>query len=156
MGLFDQDVTYVARLPKDTLFVAALVALRCTLVALRCMHRQMNFPTHQHPLILLPSLGDFVKCEVCHRKRSGQVYSCLACGYHMHAACAKQMVNGLYMHGFKPPEKSNMLGLGAAARVATQAVAGLISGLIEGIGEGIGGALMDNIGRGRSLDGRQK
>jgi len=120
------------------------------------MHGEMDFPIHQHPLVLFPSLrGDSnFECEVCHRKRSGQVYCCLACGYYLHAVCAKEMVNGIYVHGIKPPKKTNMLG--AAARVATHAFFAIIGGLIEGIGEGIGEALMDNIGRGRGTNMRQK
>lgn len=113
----------------------------------------MNFPTHQHPLVLSPSAavatGDAsTVCNVCQRKRSGQVYRCAAaCGYCLHAACAKDMVNGLYVHGLRSPDKPNNM-LGTAAKLTTQALVGIIGGLIEGIGEGIGEFLMDNIGRG--------
>ncbi|URE41888.1 DC1 domain-containing protein [Musa troglodytarum] len=113
----------------------------------------MNFPTHEHPLGLSPSAavatGDAsTVCNVCQRKRSGQVYRCAAaCGYCLHAVCAKDMVNGLYVHGLRSPDKPNNM-LGTAAKLATQALVGIIGGLIEGIGEGIGEVLMDNIGRG--------
>ncbi|KAG1363288.1 diacylglycerol kinase theta [Cocos nucifera] len=123
------------------------------------MSRQMKFLTHQHPLTLSSPMaimgGDssFV-CEVCQRKRSGQVYCCIACGYYLHAVCAKDLINGLHVHGIRPPEKSNMLG--AAAKLASHALFGIIGGLIEGIGEGIGEALMDNLGNTRSRGIRTK
>ncbi|KAJ0987137.1 hypothetical protein J5N97_005493 [Dioscorea zingiberensis] len=120
------------------------------------MYGEMNLPVHEHPLISLsPTLkysssgggdsGLFFRCQVCNRKRSGQFYGCIICQYYVHAICAKDMVNGLYVHGIKPPKKQNKLG--AAARLATHALFGIIGGLIEGIGEGIGEALIDNIGR---------
>ena len=117
------------------------------------MSREMKFLTHQHPLTLSSPMaimgGDSsLVCEVCQRKRSGHVYCCMACGYFLHAVCAKDLINGLHVHGIRPPEKSNMLG--AAAKVASQALFGIIGGLIEGIGEGIGEALMDNFGNSRS------
>ncbi|RRT59961.1 hypothetical protein B296_00045385 [Ensete ventricosum] len=113
----------------------------------------MNFPTHQHPLVLSPSAavatGDpSTVCSVCQRNRSGRVYRCAAaCGYCLHAVCAKDIVNGLYVHGLRSPDKPNNM-LGTAAKLATQALVGIIGGLVEGIGEGIGSVLMDSIGRG--------
>ncbi|XP_020269131.1 uncharacterized protein LOC109844478 isoform X2 [Asparagus officinalis] len=119
------------------------------------MNQQMNFPPHHHTLILLPCMANdanFV-CAMCRRKRSGQVYTCLPCGYYLHAICAKDMVNGLYVHGIKPHEKSNLFG--NAAKVASHAILGIIGGLIEGIGEGIGEAFMNNIGRGTRSVGKK-
>ncbi|XP_042385846.1 uncharacterized protein LOC121977329 [Zingiber officinale] len=114
------------------------------------MRAEMNFPAlHQHPLALAlsPPAAAAAACGLCQRKRSGLAYRCAACGYSLHAACAKDSVNGLLAHGFRsPPEKPSKLG--AAARVATQALFGIIGGLIEGIGEGIGEAFVDSIGRG--------
>lgn len=120
------------------------------------MGAEMNFAVHQHPLAVLPpqpaagARAPAAVCSMCQRKRSGLVYRCAACGYSLHAACAnKDLVNGLFAHGFRsPPEKPSKLG--AAAREATQALFGIIGGLIEGIGEGIGEAFVDNIGRGTS------
>lgn len=124
------------------------------------MLEKMKFPVHPHPLSLLTAAttttttaktgsGDSsLHCELCGRKRSGQVYSCTACCYHLHAVCAKEMVNGLYVHGIKPPHQQSKFG--TAARIATHAFLGIIGGLIEGIGEGIGEALVDSVTRGGS------
>ncbi|KAJ7967024.1 Cysteine/histidine-rich C1 domain protein [Quillaja saponaria] len=86
-------------------------------------------------------------CGECKRRRSGRVYHCTECDYHLHAACAKNMVNGLQANGIKGPEKPSMLG--TAARLATQVVIEFIGGLIEGIGEGVGEVFVQNIARGR-------
>lgn len=119
------------------------------------MARRLELPAvHEHPLLLAQDDGggepetSFV-CQVCRRtKRSGQhVYQCLPCGYYLHARCAKDMVNGLYVHGVVPPEKKNALA--TAARVTVNALFGVIGGLIEGIGEGIGEAFVESIGRSR-------
>ncbi|XP_074581199.1 uncharacterized protein LOC141837722 [Curcuma longa] len=120
------------------------------------MRAEMNFAVHQHPLAVTlapPAAGaPAAACGLCQRKRSGLAYRCAACGYSLHAACAKDLVNGLFAHGFRsPPEKPSKLG--AAARVATQALLEIIGGLIEGIGEGIGEAFIDNIGRGTTMRG---
>ncbi|KAH7689359.1 Diacylglycerol kinase (ATP) protein [Dioscorea alata] len=119
------------------------------------MHGEMNLPVHEHPLISSLSSsssstgGDhsslFYTCQVCNKKKSGLFFGCNLCGYFIHAICAKDMVNGLYVHGIKPPKKHNMLG--TAAKLATHALFGIIGGLIEGIGEGIGEALIDSLGR---------
>ncbi|RWW48085.1 hypothetical protein BHE74_00045873 [Ensete ventricosum] len=108
---------------------------------------------HKHQLVFFmkPAVatGDpSTVCSVCQRKRSGRVYRCAAaCGYCLHAVCAKDIVNGLYVHGLRSPDKPNNM-LGTAAKLATQALVGIIGGLVEGIGEGIGSVLMDSIGRG--------
>jgi hypothetical protein len=121
------------------------------------MARRMELPAvHEHPLLLAPAAQDGAEtsfvCQVCRRTKrsSGQrVYQCLPCGYYLHARCAKDMVNGLYVHGVVPPEKRNALA--AAARATVNALFGVIGGLIEGIGEGIGEAFVDSIGRSRRI-----
>uniref|UniRef100_A0A0D9XF63 DC1 domain-containing protein n=1 Tax=Leersia perrieri TaxID=77586 RepID=A0A0D9XF63_9ORYZ len=117
------------------------------------MGQRMDLPpAHEHPLMLAPpppeETTSFV-CQICRRwRRSGQhVYQCTPCGYYLHARCAKDVVNGLYVHGVVPPEKGNAIV--AAAKVTINALFGVIGGLIEGIGEGIGEAFVENIGRSR-------
>ncbi|XP_007028813.2 PREDICTED: uncharacterized protein LOC18598991 isoform X1 [Theobroma cacao] len=114
---------------------------------------EINIPVHPHTLRLLPvpqytSNGDpgFV-CGECNKRRSGRVYHCTVCDYHLHAVCAKNMVNGLQANGFKGMEKSSMLG--AAAKVASRVMIDFIGGLIEGIGEGVGQVLIQSAARGR-------
>uniref|UniRef100_I1QQ21 DC1 domain-containing protein n=2 Tax=Oryza glaberrima TaxID=4538 RepID=I1QQ21_ORYGL len=135
------------------------------------MSWRMDLPVaHEHPLMLAPSpptppmatptsdvvgvgdggVGTSFVCQMCRRCRrpAGQyVYQCMPCGYYLHARCAKDVVNGLYVHGVAPPEKGSALA--AVARVTINALFSVIGGLIEGIGEGIGEAFVDNIGRSR-------
>ncbi|XP_043713264.1 uncharacterized protein LOC122661815 [Telopea speciosissima] len=108
---------------------------------------EMKFPVHVHTLKLLSSNkmsitsrdSDFV-CHECKRKRSGRVYRCGVCEhYHLHVVCAKNMVNGLYSNGVKPPEKPSKLG--QAVGVATHVIIGFLGALLELIGEGVGEAL---------------
>lgn len=77
---------------------------------------------HAHTLRLQPAdkHNNDVQCGECKRKRSGRVYQCTYCGYHIHAVCAKDFINGLRENGIKPIEKSNNM-LGTAARLASQA-----------------------------------
>ncbi|XP_040383281.1 uncharacterized protein LOC102707900 [Oryza brachyantha] len=130
------------------------------------MGRTMELPAaHEHPLTLAPppppsssatatapatAETSFV-CQMCRRWRRSSprqsVYQCVACGYCLHARCAKDVVNGLYEHGVVPPEKGSALV--AAAKVTINALFGVIGGLVEGIGEGIGEAFVENIGRSR-------
>lgn len=118
------------------------------------LYQEMDFPVHPHMLELLPvttltsSSDPSSVCGECNRKKSGRVYACSVCDYHLHAVCAKGMINGLHANGIIPPEKPSMLG--AAARVASHVIMGFIGGLIEGIGEGVGEVLVENIGRGKS------
>lgn len=111
---------------------------------------ELNFSGHSHTLRLLSattiSNGDhaFV-CGECKRRRSGREYHCTVCDYHLHAVCAKSMINGLRANGLKDHEKPSMLG--AAARLASQVMIEFIGGLIEGIGEGVGEALAQNISK---------
>ncbi|KAJ9166998.1 hypothetical protein P3X46_021683 [Hevea brasiliensis] len=117
---------------------------------------EIKISVHPHPLKILPAAmtmsfpnGEpgFV-CGECNRtKRSGRVYRCTVCEYHLHAVCAKNMVNGLQANGIKGVEKSSMLG--TAARLASQVIIEFIGGLIEGLGEGVGQALIQSIARGR-------
>lgn len=115
---------------------------------------EIEFLGHPHTLKLLPSAatsngesGGGSVCGECKRRRSGRVYHCTVCDYHLHAVCAKNMVNGLQANGIKSPEKSSVLG--TAARLASQVVVEFIGGLIEGLGEGMGEVLVQNISRGK-------
>lgn len=128
---------------------------------------EIKFPNHPHLLKVLPPGNTLpggagggndqsgMVCGECKKKRSsGRVYSCTGCDYHLHALCAKSMINGLQEYGIKPPEKPNMLG--TAARLASQVVIEFIGGLIEGFGEGVGEVLVQNIGRGRRSSNRRR
>ncbi|XP_042493596.1 uncharacterized protein LOC122073129 [Macadamia integrifolia] len=110
---------------------------------------EMNFPVHAHNLKLLSSTmsatgdSDFF-CYECKRKRSGRVYRCGVCDhYHLHAVCAKNMVNGLYVNGIKAPENPSKFG--KVVGVASHVILGLVGGLLESIGEGVGEALFDTM-----------
>ncbi|KAL4579160.1 hypothetical protein LXL04_015297 [Taraxacum kok-saghyz] len=108
---------------------------------------QINYPSlHDHPLNLLASDDNLNSiCRECKRRRSGRLYGCRVCNYHLHAVCAKDMINGLKVNGIKNSEKPSVLG--PAVRFASQAVAEFIGGLIDGIGEGVGEALVQNVTR---------
>lgn len=114
---------------------------------------KMKFACHQHTINLLPfpmpipTNGEpgFI-CGQCKRKRLGRVYRCGVCDYHLHAVCAKDMVNGLHTNGFKL-EKPGMFGL--AARLASEVVIHFIGGLIGGLGEGVGQMLIQTVAKGR-------
>ncbi|XWS66373.1 hypothetical protein CRYUN_Cryun05aG0193800 [Craigia yunnanensis] len=116
---------------------------------------EINISVHPHTLRLLPIAGQssngdpaaFV-CDECNRRRSGRVYHCTICDYHLHAVCAKNMVNGLQANGIKGMDKPSLLG--TAARLASQVVIEFIGGLIEGLGEGVGQVLVQTATRGRS------
>ncbi|KAJ9186270.1 hypothetical protein P3X46_001868 [Hevea brasiliensis] len=116
------------------------------------LSNEINISVHPHPLRILPSVttsvpnGDpgFV-CGECNRaKRSGRVYRCTVCEYHLHAVCAKRMVNGLPANGKKKSSK-----LGTVARLASQVIIQLIGRLVQGLGEGFGEALIQSDPRGR-------
>ncbi|GKU98224.1 hypothetical protein SLEP1_g11256 [Rubroshorea leprosula] len=110
---------------------------------------ELDVPAHPHILKILPvvqysSNGDLdFQCGECKRRRSGRVYRCTVCDYHLHAVCAKSMINGLQANGFKGVEKPGMLG--TAARVASKVVMEFIGGLIEGLGEGVGQVLIQSV-----------
>ncbi|KAK9928539.1 hypothetical protein M0R45_025669 [Rubus argutus] len=115
---------------------------------------------HPHTLKLLPaptalssgSDPSFV-CVECRRKRSGtRVYHCTVCDYHLHAVCAKNMINGLHENGIKNREKPSMFG--TAARLASQVVKEFIGGLIEGLGEGVADVFVQDITRSGRGNGR--
>lgn len=115
---------------------------------------EINISVHPHPLRILPSAISLpngepgLLCGECNRaKRSGRVYRCTVCEYHLHAVCAKNMVNGLQANGIKGVEKPSMLG--TAARLASQVIIEFIGGLIEGLGEGVGEAFIQSVARGR-------
>ncbi|KAI3992074.1 hypothetical protein MKX01_014965 [Papaver californicum] len=110
---------------------------------------------HPHTLKLLPSTTLIsseagIKCNECKTKRPGRAYGCEVCDkYHIHAVCAKNMINGLNANGFLiTPEKPSLVG--TAARIASNVVIGFIGGLIEGLGEGVGGAIVDNFAKGKN------
>jgi C1 domain len=121
------------------------------------LYPQMNFLTHQHPLYITNFNGESsFLCQICRRKRAGQVYQCKPCRYYLHAVCAKDFINGLYTQGVVPPEKKGSIA--KIARAALHLVFEAIGGLIEGIGEGIGESLVGSIGKGlrsRSIKKRE-
>ncbi|XP_074263981.1 uncharacterized protein LOC141586589 [Silene latifolia] len=125
------------------------------------LSNKMKFPTHPHPLLILPAStnsllsGDpgELPCAECKRKRSGQVYRCTVCDYYLHAACAKNMVNGLHENGIKGLDKPSVLGV--AAKIASHVVVGFMGGLIEGLGEGLGEALSQNFVKGKCNSARK-
>ncbi|KAF3446953.1 hypothetical protein FNV43_RR12133 [Rhamnella rubrinervis] len=107
-----------------------------------------NSTIHPHTLKLLPAaaaVSDGVLCGECKRRRSGRMYRCSVCDYHLHAVCAKNMINGLRDNGIKDKEKPSVLG--SVVRLASQVVGEFIGGLFEGIGEGVGEVIVQNIPR---------
>ncbi|XP_010459793.1 PREDICTED: uncharacterized protein LOC104740797 [Camelina sativa] len=119
---------------------------------------------HHHPLRLVLSSsasntngGDYggFLCGECKRgKRTGRVYHCTVCDYHLHAVCAKDAaVNGLRANGHKGRDKSPAV-LGTAARLASQVVIDFLGGIMEGLGEGVGEAILDGVTRGGGGGGR--
>lgn len=124
------------------------------------LSHEINFLVHPHPLRLLPavssssSANNGMVCGECNKRRSGRVYRCSVCEYHLHAVCAKPFINGLQVNGIPTPEKPSALG--TAARLASQVVIEFIGGLIEGLGEGMGEVLVQNIARGRCLTSRRR
>ncbi|KAK7308516.1 hypothetical protein VNO77_42126 [Canavalia gladiata] len=120
------------------------------------LNTEIEYPTHPHTLKVLPTTNttasnadistNSIVCGECKRRRSGKVYRCTVCDYHLHAWCAKSKVNGLQANGIKPPEKPSVLA--AAARVASQVVIEFIGGFVEGIGETMGEVLVQNIAKG--------
>ncbi|OVA01051.1 C1-like [Macleaya cordata] len=110
---------------------------------------------HPHNLNLLPattltSSESGTACSECKRKRPGRVYGCAVCDhYHLHAVCAKNMINGLHANGIiSTPEKPSVLS--TAARIASNMVLEFFGGILEGIGEGVGGAIVDNMAKGKT------
>ncbi|GLT74038.1 hypothetical protein SLA2020_458590 [Shorea laevis] len=100
----------------------------------RCamLSTELDIPIHPHTLKILPmvqysSNGDpGFQCGERKRKRSGRVYCCTICDYHLHAVYAKTMINGLQANGIKGVEKPGMLR--TAAKVASKVVIGFIVG----------------------------
>ncbi|KAH7523347.1 hypothetical protein FEM48_Zijuj06G0001200 [Ziziphus jujuba var. spinosa] len=99
---------------------------------------------YQHQLVFYSKPG---ACGECKRRRSGRMYHCSVCDYHVHAVCAKDMMNGLHENGHSNKGKDKASVLGAAARLASQVVVDFIGGIMEGIGEGVGEAFVQNIAR---------
>ncbi|CAI9777118.1 unnamed protein product [Fraxinus pennsylvanica] len=115
---------------------------------------ERNFPVHPHTLKLLPPTNTSssgtdtgILCGECKKMRSGRLYRCKVCDYHLHAVCAKNFINGL--QGIPPPEKPSKFG--KTAQVATQVVIEFVGDLFEGFGETIADYLLQNIGRGRRI-----
>ncbi|CAK9325080.1 unnamed protein product [Citrullus colocynthis] len=114
---------------------------------------EMKVPSmHPHELRMLGAAtsssvvdqpSNLVVCGECKRRRSGRVYRCTVCEYHVHAVCAKSLKNGLRDNGHKGTEKPSVLG--TAARLASQVVVEFLGGIIEGLGEGVGEAFVQNI-----------
>ncbi|KAK4787937.1 hypothetical protein SAY86_011770 [Trapa natans] len=120
------------------------------------LQEEIAVSSHDHALNLISkSSGEPAGslCGGCRRKRSGRVYRCTVCDYHLHAVCAKEMASGLIGPEFKGHEKRSMIG--AAAKLASQVVVDFIGGLIEAIGQGVGEAIVQNIARGRCYSSRR-
>ncbi|KAL2529792.1 Cysteine/Histidine-rich C1 domain family protein [Forsythia ovata] len=123
---------------------------------------EIYFPdVHPHTLKLLPpsktsSSGNDtgILCDECKKTRSGRVYRCTVCDYHLHAVCAKALINGLRENGIPTPEKPSMIG--KTSRLVSQVVIEFIGGLIEGFGEGVGEYLVQNIARGRCISSSRR
>lgn len=116
---------------------------------------KMNLPVHPHTLTLIPAAAidpgiAATCCRECKRKRSGQIYSCTICNYHLHAVCAKSMINGLHANGIKSLDRPSKMG--AAVRIAAHLVMGFMSGIIEGIGEGVGEAIAETVVKGNASE----
>ncbi|XP_022878998.1 uncharacterized protein LOC111396739 [Olea europaea var. sylvestris] len=114
---------------------------------------EMNFPVHPHTLKLLPPVNTTasgtdsgILCSKCKRRRSGRIYRCNVCGYHLHAVCAKDLINGLHANGISPPEKPTF---GKTTRIASQMVIKFVGGFVDGVGNGVGEYLVDSITGGR-------
>lgn len=114
---------------------------------------EMNFPVHPHTLKLLPPVNTAasgtdsgILCSKCKRRRSGRIYRCNVCGYHLHAVCAKDLINGLHANGISPPEKPTF---GKTTRIASLMVIKFVGGLVDGVGNGVGEYLVDSITGGR-------
>nr|CAN76804.1 hypothetical protein VITISV_000634 [Vitis vinifera] len=94
-------------------------------------------------------------CGECKRKRPGRVYRCTAtaCDYHLHAVCAKNMVNGLRANGVTCLEKPSMRG--TFIKIASVVVMEFIGGLIGGLGQGVGDVLGQTMAAGKSASARR-
>ncbi|KAK6160889.1 hypothetical protein DH2020_004272 [Rehmannia glutinosa] len=122
---------------------------------------EINISAHPHPLRLLPATNtssstanNGILCGECNKmKRSGRIYRCKICEYHVHAVCAKAFINGLQDNGIPTPDKPSALG--TAARLASQVVIEFIGGLFEGFGEGMAEVLVQNIAIGRCISRRR-
>lgn len=116
---------------------------------------EIVFSTHPHTLMLLSASGGttYFLCGECKKRRSGRVYRCTECDYHLHAVCAKNIVNGLHDHGIKGKEKPGMFV--TVAKLASQVMIGFFGGLIEGVGEGVGEMLVQSVSRGKR-NGRKR
>ncbi|KAL2347905.1 hypothetical protein Fmac_001905 [Flemingia macrophylla] len=117
------------------------------------LNTEIEYPPHPHTLRLMPATpasadpaSSAVSCAECKKRKSGKVYRCTVCDYHLHAQCAKAKINGLLANGIRLPDKPSVLA--AAARVASQVVIEFIGGLVEGIGESVGDVLVQNIAKG--------
>ncbi|RVX15816.1 hypothetical protein CK203_005792 [Vitis vinifera] len=113
-----------------------------------------------HPLTLMPAMtlssGEpGFSCGECKRKRPGRVYRCTAtaCDYHLHAVCAKNMVNGLRANGVTCLEKPSMRG--TFIKIASVVVMEFIGGLIGGLGQGVGDVLGQTMAAGKSASARR-
>ncbi|RDX85119.1 hypothetical protein CR513_33739, partial [Mucuna pruriens] len=112
------------------------------------LNTEIDYPSHPHTLRVIPTAVEQTSfsCGECNKRRSGKVYRCTECNYHLHAVCAKTKINGLQANGIKLPEKPSVLA--AAAKVASHVVIEFIGGVLEGIGESVGDALVQNIVKG--------
>ncbi|CAA2996644.1 Hypothetical predicted protein [Olea europaea subsp. europaea] len=113
---------------------------------------ERNFPVHPHTLKLLPPLNtsssstdNRILCGECKKTRLGRVYLCTVCDYHLHAVCAKNLINGLALEYPSPGKADHDWKKGHATQVVFEAV----GGLFEGLGQTIAEYFLQNIARGR-------
>ncbi|KAK1393456.1 Cysteine/Histidine-rich C1 domain family protein [Heracleum sosnowskyi] len=121
------------------------------------LSNEMKLSIHEHRLKLLPPLlGEHsgFTCGECKRQRSGRMYRCMECDYHLHAVCAKATVNGLEDNGIKITAKPNMLG--PTARFASQIVIHFLGSLVEGVGQSVGQVLVQDLAKGRCMSRRRR
>ncbi|KAL5557640.1 hypothetical protein UlMin_033851 [Ulmus minor] len=109
---------------------------------------EISLSVHPHTLRIVPANSatiDSFGCGQCNRKRSGRVYHCTVCDYHLHAVCAKNMVNGLRDNGHNDKDKSSKLG--NVVRFASQVAKEFVDGFIQGLAEGFGQVIIQDVAR---------
>ncbi|KAH9300097.1 hypothetical protein KI387_011680, partial [Taxus chinensis] len=98
----------------------------------------------QHTLKLLPSSP--YTCNFCKKRGTTWVYCCTACGFYLHALCAKTAINSMEAEGTYVPEKQSKFG--RAVRYASHVTQLFVDSLVESLGQGAGDAILDNFTRG--------
>ncbi|KAH9302740.1 hypothetical protein KI387_014323 [Taxus chinensis] len=102
----------------------------------------------QHTLKLLPGSldGSPYTCNFCKKRGTTWVYCCAACGFYLHALCAKTAIKSMEVEGINVPEKQSKFA--RAIRYASHITQLFVNGLVETLGQGAGEAIFDNFTRG--------